>query len=184
MKKKPAISRAAEIRTLILIAVVIVIPALGAVFAITATSQPDLSDLTPVSSPVENYFVLDWSSLLRDHAHALNASSGMFTGAAVRALGYMVDGDRVLREGAPVQDFVLLPEAGNLLHPAHRFGDQMVAVHLDDNSRIRFSLGAMVWVWGAFRASPGDPAGPKPLYSLERAHALPADKKDIRTYFK
>ena len=108
----------------------------------------------------------------------------MFSGAAIRALGYMLDDDRVLRDGELVQDFVLLPDKGNLLHPMHRFGDQMVAIHLEDNSRMRFSSGALVWVWGTFRASPGDPAGRKPLYSLERAHAIPADKKDIRAYFR
>ena len=167
-----------------MIVVVVVIPALGAVLVITATSQPDLADLTPIRNPVEDYFVLDWASLLRDRAHALNYASGMFTGAPVRALGYMADGDQVLRDGEPVKDFVLLPEAGNLLHPAHRFGDQMVAIHLDGSLRIPFSSGSLVWVWGTFRLSPGDPAGHKPLYSLERAHTLQADKKDVKNYFK
>jgi hypothetical protein len=79
---------------------------------------------------------------------------------------------------------VLLPEAGNLLHPAHRFGDQMIAVHLVPDARVRFSARALVWVRGTFRASAGDPAGAEPVYTLDRARVQPASKDEIRKYFK
>jgi hypothetical protein len=39
-------------------------------------------------------------------------------------------------------------------------------------------------VWGTFRASAGDPVGPKPLYALERARVQPAETEQIRKYFK
>ncbi len=183
-KRKLSISRREEVRTLLLIGAGITIPFAGAVLAISGTSRPDLSDLVPIGSSAGNYVVLSWSNLLRDHPQALVAGSSLFIGASVQALGYMVESDHVNGEGEWVQDFVLLPEAGNLLHPAHRFGDQMIAVHLAPEARVRFSRRALVWVWGTFRASAGDPAGSKPLYSLERARVQAADIEEIRQYFK
>jgi hypothetical protein len=151
--------------------------------AISVTGRPDLSDLVPIRNSVENYVVLNWSTLLRDHPHSLDAGSSLSAGAPVQALGYIVEGDRAIGEGEWVQDFVLLPEAGDFLHPAHRFGDQMIAVHLEPDTRVRFSSRALVWVWGAFRASAGDPVGSKPLYALERARVQVAERGEILKYF-
>jgi hypothetical protein len=72
---------------------------------------------------ISHYVVLNWSALLLGHAHSLDARSLLSAGAPVLALGYMFEKDRALREGEWVRDFVLLPEAGHILHPAHRFGD-------------------------------------------------------------
>jgi len=60
----------------------------------------------------------------------------------------------------------------------------MVAVHLGPDARARFSSRALVWVRGTFRVLAGDAAGAKPLYALERAHAQPAARDEIRRYFK
>lgn len=183
-KRKLSISRSEEVRTLLLIGAGIAIPLAAAVLAISETGRPDLSDLVPIGNSAENCVVLSWSTLLRDHTHSLAAGSPLFIGAPVQALGYMVESDRPKGEGEWVRDFVLLPEAGNLLHPAHRFGDQMITVHLAPDARVRFSRRALVWVWGTFRASAGGPAGSKPLYSLERARVHAADMEEIRQYFK
>jgi hypothetical protein len=183
-RRRLLISRAEEIRTLILIVVLGVVPLMGAVFVISATIRPDLSDLTPIRNKAGSYSILGWSSLLRDHSHALEAESTLFRGAAVQALGYMVDEDRAVGEGEWVRHFVLLPEAGNLFDPAHRFGDQMIEVHLQPDARVRFSSKTLVWVWGTLQASPGDPGGEKPLYTVEQARARSADKGEIREYFK
>ena len=83
-----------------------------------------------------------------------------------------------------VQDFILMSEAGNWMHPAHRYGDQMIAVHLQKNARVRFSPRAVVWVWGTLQSLPGDPGGAKPVYVLEQARAHTADKAEIRRYFR
>jgi len=182
-KRKLSISRSEEVRTLLLIAAGISIPVAGALWAISVTSRPDLSDLVPIGNSIGNHSVLNWSNLLRDHPHSLDAGSPLFTGEPVQALGYMVESDRASSEGEWVQDFVLLPEAGNMLHPAHRFGDQMIAVHLERDARVRFSSKALVWVRGTFRASAGDAVGAKPLYALERAHVQRANKDEIRKYF-
>jgi hypothetical protein len=183
-KKKRSISRREEVTTLLLIGVGMTIPVAGALLAISVTARPDLSDLVPVRNSAGNYVVLNWSSLLRSHPHTLDARASLFAEAPVQALGYMMENDHASREGEWVESFVLLPEAGNMLHPAHRFGDQMIAVHLASDARVRFSSRALVWVWGTFRVCAGTPAGSTPLYALERGRVQPADKGDIQKYFK
>jgi hypothetical protein len=181
--RKSGISRRHEIRFLLLLAMGVCVPTLGTVIAIVATAEPDISDLTPAFQTAGEYRVVNWSELERG-PHALQEGSTAFTGAQVQALGYMMEGGQPLRAGDWVPEFVLLPDAGNLLHPAHRFGDQMIAVHLAAGGRIQFAPRKLVWVWGTFRASPGNPAGAKPLYDLDRARVLPAGRTDIQKYFR
>ena len=102
----------------------------------------------------------------------------------MRALGYMMEGDQPVRDGQVVRRFVLLPDKGNAVHPAHRFGDQMIDVQLRPSDSVRFSGGSLVWVWGTLRALPGDPGGPIPLYRLEDARVEPADEGEIPRYFR
>ena len=170
-------------RTLALIVTIFAVPVLGTILAVISTTEPELSELVPASKQVGGYIVLNWLELLQMRRNELNPASAL-SGAAVRALGYMADRDKPTHAGDLVQDFVLLPEAGNLLDPAHRFGDQMIHVRLTDSDRILFSPRQLVWVWGAFQASRGDPSGPTPLYSLEGARAQTADRADIARYFQ
>jgi hypothetical protein len=60
----------------------------------------------------------------------------------------------------------------------------MIAVHLEDGTRIQFSPRALVWVWGNLKASAGLGRRSEALYMLEKSHAKPADKADIQRYFK
>jgi hypothetical protein len=96
----------------------------------------------------------------------------------------MMDGVQSILAGQVTKSFVLLPDAGNIMHPAHRFGDQMIAVHLRDRDTIKFSPKALVWVWGTLQSSPGDPTGSEPLYALGNARAELAPKTDIDKYFR
>ena len=170
-------------RTLALIITIACIPLLGTILAIVITSKPDLSGLIPSSAQMGDYNVLAWRELLQTH-HELSSAAARLDEAAVQALGYMVDGDKTMHPGDLVQDFVLLPDAGNLLDPADRFGDQMVSVHLREGDRVPFSPRQLVWVWGTFRVSEGDTSGPTPLYHLENARTQPADRGDIGRYFQ
>lgn len=178
------ISRADEVRTLALIVALSILPAGGTVAVIALTSQPDLSELTPVGSHTTGYSLLNWESLLRDQPHALNTGPTISSGTAVEVLGYMMEGSRALEKGQWVQEFTLLPEAGNPLHPAHRFGDQMISVRLQGAVRLRFSPRALVWVSGKLQALSGDPVGEKPLYTLDQALAQLADRGEVRKYFR
>jgi hypothetical protein len=96
----------------------------------------------------------------------------------------MVESDRSLHTGDWVIDFVLLPGAGNVLHPAHRIPDQMIAVRLREGEQVQFSPRSLVWVCGTFRESPVDQAGIQPLYHLDEARVKRADKSDIANYFQ
>jgi hypothetical protein len=182
-KKKLGVSPGEQRRALVLVILIGSVPVLGTVAVVVSTSEPDLSDLKPRRQGAANDPVLEWATLRRDHSRAMAADSQAFSGARIRALGYMTDGDRPIATGDRVTDFVLLPDAGNFLHPAHRLGDQMIAVHLRDGDWIPFSPNRLVWVSGTFRVSSGDPGGPKPLYALEQARSQPADKAEIQKYF-
>jgi len=183
-KRKLIVSRAESIRTLALVIVVAGVPILGTVFVTTSTSEPDLSELTPISRRIGNYFVLDWSGLLQDYPHLPNAGVVIPTGAETQALGYMIDSGRPVGKGELIQDFVLMPEAGNLMHPAHRVPDQMIWVHLVSDERIQFNARTLVWVWGNLEMSSGLGSNSQALYVLDRARAKPAEKADIHKYFK
>lgn len=182
-KERRVVSRWHEVRFLLLVTAGLCVPALGALIAIFSTAEPDVSDLTPVLQTIGPYAVLNWSDLER-RPRALQQGTGVFAGARVQALGYMMESDGPIRAGEPVHDFVLLPDAGHLLHPAHRLGDQMIAVHLIAEEQVQFAPRSLVWVRGVLRASLGDPAGDKPLYNLEQATATPASKTDLKRFFR
>jgi len=160
---------------LVVVIVIACVPVAGTVLAIVSTTVPDLSDLAPIRQTQSQYVLLNWLALRH----------GQFSPAAsVQALGYMLESDRSLHPGDWVRDFVLLPEAGNILHPAHRIPDQMIAVRLREGEQIQFFPRNLVWVWGTFRESPGDPAGVQPLHHIDQARAKRADKSEISTYFR
>lgn len=121
--------------------------------------------------------------LLRGKVPALH-SEPLISGTQTRALGFMMETDHVIHDGEWVRDFVLLPDAGNALHPAHRFGDQMIAVHMRENLAVQFFARNLVWAWGTFRACARDPGGSKPLYGLEDARIEPASVNEIANYFR
>ena len=184
VRKKAVISRREELRTLTIIVVATLVPLLGALVVVSTTSRPDLADLVPIQDSIGGFAVLNWSALETDRSRSKAVISPFLTGAPVQALGYMVDGDSPLRDGDWVQHFVLLPEAGNFLHPAHRLGDQMIEIRLRPGARVRFAYRSLVWVSGTFRALAGDPDGSEPLYLLDSASAQPAGEKEIPKYFR
>ena len=170
------------LRTLIWLGFVISIPTIAGIIAGSRTAVPDLSDLVPESLYSGDYLLLAWSDLERNQG-ALR-QGGPSTGAPVRALGYMMEGEEPLRAGQSVSRFILLPDAGSLMHPAHRFGDQMIEVRLRAGEPVRFCGRCLVWVWGTLRMLPGNPKGPKALYVLEAAHSESAAHGDIAKYFR
>lgn len=109
---------------------------------------------------------------------------GVSSGTAARVLGYMMSGEKPIADGQLIARFVLLPDAGSVLHAAHRFGDQTIDVQLRQGDSIRFSEGSMVWVWGTWEVFPGDPNGSQPIYGLSNARIRPATKADISEFFR
>jgi hypothetical protein len=182
--KKVILSRQAEVKLLALIIGVVAIPLSVALWAVITTTRQDLSDLAPIQTSDGVFMYLAWSTLLRGHSSNQDGGQSIPDGAPVRALGYMMETDRVPQDGEWVHGFVLLPDSGNALHPAHRFGDQMVAVRLRPDLPAQFVSRNLVWVWGTFRRSGGDPAGSTPLYALEQARLENADPREISRYFR
>ena len=160
----------------------ICLPAIAAVILISRTGGPDLFDLVPRDPGSDGYAFLAWFDLERGR-HTLKVG-GVSTGAPIRALGYMMEGDQPIRDGELVGRFVLLPDKGNAVHPAHRFGDQMIDVQLRSGDSVPFSRGSLIWVRGTLRAFSGDPGGPQPLYRLENACVESANESDIPKYFR
>ena len=143
---------------------------------------PDISDLSPVIARTGDHTILNWVDLERRH-RALQQGTYVFNGARIQALGYMMERDRPIPTGKSVREFALLPDAGNLLHPAHRFGDQMIAVHLTIGREVEFVPKRLVWATGILRASSGDPTGSRPLYDLDEATVAPASRVELNHYF-
>jgi hypothetical protein len=141
-----------------------------------------LFDLVPKAAAADGYELLAWPSLER--ARRALSVSGIGNGAKLRALGYMMERDRPIRDGDRVELFVLLPDRGSTFHPAHRFGDQMIEVRLALGVPATFHERALVWAFGTLRCLPGDPAGHEPLYRLEDAQVESANEADISKYFR
>ena len=180
--RRRAVSLRLAARALIAPVAVVCLPAIVVFVLASYPSGPDLFHLIPLTSHSDRYLILEWANLRR--AHNALIVDAIPSGTMIRALGYMMDGDRPGRDGERVRSFVLLPEAGDALHPADRFGDEMVNVELQAGNEVSFSGRSLVWVWGTLRALPGDPSGHQALYALENARAEPADKRDISKYFR
>jgi len=173
--KDRGVSRSEAYSALTGVIVITCVPVLGTLLAIVSTTEADLSGLTPILRAPDGYALLNWFALRQGR---------ISSEASAQVLGYMVESDRPRHTGEWVRDFVLLPDAGNLLHPAHRIPDRMIAVRLREGEQIQFSPRSLVWAWGMFRESPADSAGIQPLYHLDEARVKRADKSDIAKYFR
>ena len=180
-RKEQTLSRNALKSIVLPIVLVCLAGALPALFMMRRAG-PDLFDLTPIASRVDGYMLVAWYDLERSH-RALKAG-GPSAGTPTRVLGYMMEGDQPIRDGKEVDRFVLLPDAGSAVHPAHRFGDQMIDVHLKPGTSIAFKGSSLVWVSGTWRVLAGNPAGDRPLYQLWDARVEKADQTEIAKYFR
>ncbi len=180
-RKVDRLSRQA-LRILVFPVVLICLAAVVPGLLMLRTAGPDLFDLTPTSPRVDGYVLVAWHELER--APGALKQGELSSGSPTRVLGYMMEADAPVRNGQHVQRFVLLPDAGSALHPAHRFGDQMVEVHLKGGDSIPFAAGRLVWVWGTWKLLPGNPNRDKALYQLEDARVENASRLDIAKYFR
>jgi hypothetical protein len=78
--------------------------------------------------------------------------------------------------------FILLPEAGQFLHPAHRIPDQMVEVWLARPTP--FTYRRLVWASGVLARTPGRRDPDKALYSLKDSVIENAENRDITRWFR
>jgi len=107
----------------------------------------------------------------------------------VRMIGYMMDGYQPVHDGALVDMFILLPEAGQFLHPAHRIPNQMVEVR--PSHPVVFRYRDLVWAtgildrtFGASRNTAGAPGNATAAYAIRAAEVTPAAQRDIGKWFQ
>jgi hypothetical protein len=137
---------------------------------IASDMRSDLSELQPVFKLwADGVELVGWPQLRPDTALSEHR---------VRMLGYMMDGYRPVADGAPVAMFVLMPEAGHLLHPAHRVREEMVEVWLAEGTSVAYKDRDMVWVEGLLRRSEGRSA-----WAMTSAFVARADERAIAQWF-
>ncbi len=100
----------------------------------------------------------------------------------VRMIGYMMDGYQPSPDGASVRMFVLLPEAGQFLHPAHRIPNQMVEVR--PRRPIPFQNRRLVWVKGTLNRTTGKPGDERAAWAMGDAEVEPAEQRDVSKWFE
>jgi hypothetical protein len=160
--------------TLLLIIAGVSVPVLATVALQLMSSLPDLSDLTVRGDLLDPKIArtVDWPSLKQQQP-----------GSRVRMLGYMMDNVRPIPDGTNVSSFVVLPEGGTLLHPAHRIPEEMIEVQLRDGSTYVYTARLLVWVEGLFTRSLVSTDERLPLYRLGDASVQIANEKDIHLFF-
>ena len=193
-----------ESRALATILCAVVLPLALAFVLVALNMRSDLSDLMPAEALPDGAAVLiGWQDLEIPEGKTVSLEQTRSQpDRRVRMLGYMMEGymmqghgmDRrkPSQDGVPVRMFVLMPEAGHILHPAHRIPDQMVEVWL--NSPVPFRFRSLVWSTGSLvrtRASEGRQnerlhgwQDEKPMYAMANADVQPAVESDITLWFK
>jgi hypothetical protein len=183
-----AARRKEEFRAFAVIACAVVLPLILAFLLVAADMRSDLSDLMPREAlPDQSTFLIGWSDLEIPAGRSVSLEQTRWEPQRrVRMLGYMMDGvapdGKPSRDDLPVKSFVLLPEAGQILHPAHHIPDQMVKIWL--NLPARYKYRSLVWATGALTWKSERRDGDKALYAMTDAEAKPAVQSDITLWFK
>jgi len=149
-----------------------------AVALVAMDMRSDLSELKSTGQVDDKGAVpVAWPDLERPHAGPRRVSP-----QRVRMIGYMMDGYRPSRDGATVDMFVLLPEAGQFLHPAHRIPNQMVEVR--PSHPVVFHYRDLVWATGMLNRTLGGERDEKAAYAMSDAEVSPAAERDIGKWFR
>src|ERR1019366_10386381 len=147
-----------------------------ALILVAADMRIDLSDLKPVQATAHLVpATIGWEDLETDSGRPVSMDQARWQ-SRVRMLGYMMDGNQPARDGTPVDLFVLMPEAGHWLHPAHRFPSQMVEIR--PMRTLPFQYRRLVWVSGVLSRMPGRPDPDKASYVIQDAAVEPALERE------
>jgi len=171
-KRDDSIRKKQETLTLWTIVAALGFPMLLAVALVAMDMRSDLSELKSAGQVDDKGAQpVGWPDLARQ-----NEGTGR-----IRMIGYMMDGYRPSRDGATVDMFVLLPEAGQFLHPAHRIPNQMVEVHL--SHPVVFHHRDLVWVSGILNRTMSNHGDDKAAYAMIAAEFAPATERDVVKWF-
>ena len=152
----------------------VALPLVLAYILVAADMRSDLSDLKPARALADEATALiGWPDL--EHLHWNSPPRA-------RMLGYMMDGYTPTPDGSQVEMFILMPEAGHFLHPAHRVPDEMVEIWLTRPQP--FTYRRLVWVSGVLSRTPAPRQSGKASYVMQEAQVEPALQSDITRWFK
>jgi hypothetical protein len=113
------------------------LPLLLACLLVGEDTRSDLSDLKPVPAlSNQSQTVIGWGDLDPRDGHPVQTRWPPYP--LVKMLGYMMDGYKPSSEDAPVNLFILMPEAGHFLHPAHRIPEEMVEIQLTRPEQFKY----------------------------------------------
>ncbi len=172
-KRDDSARRKQETLTLWAIIAALSFPMLLAVALVAMDMRSDLSELKSTGRMDDKGAVpVGWPDLER----------GREGSGKVKMIGYMMDGYRPSRDGATVDMFVLLPEAGQFLHPAHREPNQMVEVRL--SHPVVFHYRDLVWATGTLNPTMSAHRDDKAAWAMMGAEVDPAADRDIRKWFR
>ncbi len=171
-KPDPSARKKKEVLTLWAIIAVIGLPLFLGYILVAADIRADLSELKPVKRVDDAGFVpMGWPDL-----------EGPVTRSPVRMIGYMMEGYRSRPGSANVDMFVLLPEAGQFLHAAHRIPNQMVEVW--PRRPVLFRDRQLVWAVGRLNRTMRNAGEEKAAWAMGEAEVQPAEPRDIRKWFE
>jgi hypothetical protein len=159
------------------------IPTLLASVLVAIDMRDDLSELKSSGRMDDRGAVpVGWSELEGRRELAAPLVSAHWDGQRrVRMIGYMMDGYPSTRDGAQVDMFILLPEAGQFMHPAHRIPNQMVEVR--PRRPVVFQYRDLVWASGTLTRTIGSSGDEKAAYAMNDADVDPAKERDIGKWF-
>jgi hypothetical protein len=172
-----------ESGTIAAIVAAVGLPLILAYVLVAADMRDDLSELKPAAVSGDAALI-GWPDL--NPGYDRPAQTRWPAGTRVRMLGYMMDGYRSVPEGAEAGMFILMPEAGHFLHPAHRIPEEMVEVR--PVRPLAFQSRRLVWVWGLLgrvtrEAKSGMPRREAALFAMSDAEVRPADNIEIARWF-
>ena len=169
-----------EFRVIAAIIAAVTLPTILAYILVATDMRADLSELKPVQDPGDQApAAIGWADLETENGLPVSLDQVSWH-SRVRMLGYMMDGNTTVPNGAPVDVFVLMPEAGHWLHPAHRIPNQMVEIRL--GRPVPFAFRRLVGVSGMLGRTER-PERDKALYVMEDAVVEPAEERDITRWF-
>jgi hypothetical protein len=172
-KRDDSVRRKQETLTLWTIIAALVFPMILAVALVGMDMRSDLSELKSTGKMDDKGAVpIGWPDLERRHEGSQR----------VRMIGYMMDGYQPSRNGATVDMFVLLPEAGQFLHAAHRIPNQMVEVR--PSHPVVFHYRDLVWATGILNRTMSSRGDDKAAYAMIAAEVKPAVERDIGKWFR
>jgi hypothetical protein len=165
-----------ERQTLLVILLAAGLPTLLAGLLVTMDLRSDLSDLTAAKQSIgEEPALVGWADL------ASLGSLATVHGGPVKMIGYMMDGEQPSKDRSPVSLFVLMPEAGQFLHPSRPEPDQMVEVRT--KTPVAFHFQQLVWATGTLSRTTGRDRD-RPAWAISDAEVQPAQDREIMAWFR